>query len=149
MQIFEIDYSFIVNMNDIEKSDIDSEQKTKPDFHEIQMNIHFGADCISDALTLAEEYLDNALDGEYYIESVSKMPGVDVVNWPGETECECSFCKALRSADEDVMLFDCSCGYQIRVMDDWKEIVCPDCHRTIARENIVSANGLYVFIDKG
>lgn len=141
-----------MDMNELEKPDPNPEEESKdlkPHYHEIEANVHLGADCISDALQLAEEFLEEMMEGrEFYISSVTAMQGVDVVNWPGESECDCSFCKALRSADEDVMIFDCSCGYQIRVMDDWKEIPCPSCRRKILRENVISANGLYLLIDK-
>lgn len=148
LQIYQIDYSFFVDMrNEEEKSILES----KPRIQQVSMEIHFGADNIAEALEEAIEFLNKNLEEENFtIDSVTAMEGVDVVNWPGEDgECDCPFCRAERIPDEDTLKFECSCGSNIKVADDWDEIHCRNCHRTIYRDRVIGSNGNYTLIDIG
>lgn len=111
--------------------------------------LHVGANNIFSATEEAMKHLESSSEGmDYEITGITLVDSLTIVNWPGEEkECNCVFCKAEKSAPEDVMEFSCSCGQDIRVVDGWDSINCPSCKREITRDKLVGSYGKWILIN--
>ncbi len=51
-----------------------------------------------------------------------------------------------RVSPEKVFKFKCSCGRELRVVDDsWPYVICPSCHNNIKRSEVENVGGIYIY----
>jgi predicted RNA-binding Zn-ribbon protein involved in translation (DUF1610 family) len=117
---------------------------------DIEGGFDLGSPNLANAYIMATQYLNKSVgEDEYEITSVSLRSDVEVMNWPGGDECQCPSCRTERAAEEDKICFRCSCGYEIKIIDDFGEINCPKCNKFITRDKIIGSNGNYILLNLG
>lgn len=138
---------YIEDSNDAEEDSYEEDVEVY-DEEEDDMILFFqiGAQSLSESYLIADKYLDDAFKDQkskYEITGVNEISDLNIVNWPEE---DCPFCDAETAPPEDVISFDCKCGYNIKVVDGWKQISCPSCDKDIFRNSIIGENGKYIMI---
>ena len=146
MRIYEIKYRCFVEVSEDERIEYDLEDDA---IREVQDCFHLGASNLIDAVSLSLDHLDELFGEDAYdIISTVELPGVNVVNWPGDEETDCPICKAKDAPPDDTISFLCSCGKEIKIMNDgWVMARCHDCSREIFRDRIIGSNGHYILLD--
>lgn len=116
--------------------------------HVDEGKVELGAIDLPSAYLEADEFLEQHFDLGFEIKSIKLLEKVMIVNWPGDGEdCQCPFCRTERAAPEDLITFQCKCGENYTLVDDFGSIVCPKCNQTINRQDLIGHNGNYTFID--
>jgi predicted RNA-binding Zn-ribbon protein involved in translation (DUF1610 family) len=148
MNLYEVKFSTIIEVEADDDSDIGSIEGAEPEFEQYEKTdkFHICARWISDAFLDAMKFLDGGIgEGEYEIISISKMEDIFMVNYPEE---ECPFCGVEEAGEDDILKFKCWCGKDIVVKETgWKEINCPECGKEIPRDRLVGSRGNYILLD--
>lgn len=141
----EEDYN--VNAEEVDESQMEDDEQVRV----VDLDFYLGASDLDDVFMLAKNHITEAFpDNEYYevleLRTLQENGNIiNVVNWG---ECNCPFCRANLAAPEDLIIFHCSCGEEIKVADGWKQIECPKCNKIILRDKVIdNGKGGYFFVD--
>jgi len=80
---------------------------------------------------------------EYEIAGILAREDINLVNY----ECQCAVCRTERASEEDKIEFNCSCGYPIKLIDDFDKYICPNCGRLVLRDRVIGSAGNYILLD--
>ena len=137
------DFSIDVGAN-ISDTDLQPDENTKPgNIEEVIGSFHVGAENFPEAANEAIGRLKEMLEGNFKIISVIEMPEINLINWPLKDN---PFdIEGIHS--EDLLVFTCKCGLNIKCKDGWEQISCPSCGKEIDRDNVIGKNGKYILVD--
>lgn len=124
------------------------EETDEFEIHEGKFEV--GAINLASAYVQADKFLEIKCEEKYEIISIKNIRKINLINWPGENEpCQCPSCRTERAAPEDIIEFQCSCGEQFRLIDDFGIIQCEKCEKIIRREDLIGSGKNYTLIDIG
>ena len=136
-----------VNKDDLP---VDGMEDVETVLRELEDDFDIGAPTLAAAFVMVNEFLtEEAGEGMFDITSIMKRDDVSIINWPGGDKCQCPTCRTERAEEEDKICFKCSCGYEIKIIDDFGEIACPKCNKIISRDRIIGHGDNYLFLNIG
>lgn len=116
-------------------------------------NIHVLAYNIGEAFVESHDFLESAFgeeEGNFEICKIIEEEQIQIVNYEGDTTCNCPACRARTCSADERLEFNCNkCGAEIVVADGWEAIQCfnDECDNVIFRKSIkLGSNGKY-YID--
>jgi predicted RNA-binding Zn-ribbon protein involved in translation (DUF1610 family) len=126
--------------------DMDNEEETTK--QDVAGEFDLGSMNLANAFSQAIDYLNKSIgEGDYEITGVEEREDVLLLNWPGGDECQCATCRTERAAAEDIIDFNCSCGYPIHIVTDFDKYECPNCHKLILRDRVIGSGTNYILMD--
>ncbi len=149
VKIYEVKVQYKLSEEDLKyiRDSIDDYQEGDELMIEDPLDIFYiGEQNIVDASIIANEKAKEFHPDFYNILSVEELSGMRLVNWPEEED---PYYATLDAPPEDIIEFDCTCGYHIKVLDGWTTLGCNECGREIDRSHVIGSNGKYLLIDAG
>jgi hypothetical protein len=160
MRVYKVTYEFKFTTSN--ETGIPQPEDDPESLQIAESEFYFGTDVMERAYNYASSFLDEGFgqDG-YKIIGVNPIPGLDVLMWDheedGEDEgyehiCnaeECPYANINSIPHDDIMSFNCDCGYKIRVVNnEWESICCKGCNKLILREEVKLEKGRFIYKER-